>query len=122
MIVSLVPNHNQEEKAYRLDKFKLALYIMQIQHKQTDNKGVFFIQSDGEDILAELTYMKQGEDTMILEHTEVSEELKGQNIGYQLVSAAVEHARSHRMKVIPMCPFAGAIISKKPEFKDLLSD
>lgn len=81
---------------------------------------MFFIQPE-DDIMAELIYMKQGEDTMIIEHTEVSDELKGQNIGYQLVTAAVEHARSHGMKVVPMCAFASAVINKKPEFKDLLS-
>ena len=94
---------------------------MQIQHKQSDNRGMFFIASEEGDILAELIYLKQGEESIILEHTEVDEELKGQNIGYQLVSAAVEHARSHHLKVVPMCPFAAAVINKKPEFRDLLS-
>ena len=95
---------------------------MQIQHKQSEHRGLFFVRSEDDTVLAELNYMKQGEETMIIEHTEVSEELQGQNVGYQLVSAAVEHARSHHMKVIPMCPFASAIIKKKPEFQDLLTD
>jgi len=96
---------------------------MLIQHKHTDTKGLFFIPGDEEDdLLAELVYMKQEPSTMIIEHTEVDEELKGQNIGYQLVSAAVEYARSHNWKVIPMCPFARAVMNKKPEFKDVLAE
>jgi len=92
-----------------------------IQHKQTDNKGIFFVAGEEGEPLAELIYMKQGSDTMILEHTEVSDTLRGQNVGFQLVNAAIEHARSHYMKVIPMCPFAKAVIEKKPEFRDVLA-
>jgi predicted GNAT family acetyltransferase len=95
---------------------------MLIQHKQTDHRGLFFIEgeSDDEDMLAELIYRKQEPNTMIFEHTEVSDELKGQNVGYQLVHAAVEYARAHKMKIVPLCPFAKAVIDKKPEFQDVV--
>lgn len=97
---------------------------MVIQHKHADTRGVFFIPGEEEDggFLAELMYMKKEPDTMIIEHTEVDESLKGQNIGYQLVNMAIEYARQHNLKVIPMCPFAKAIIDKKPELRDVLAD
>ncbi len=95
---------------------------MLIQHKHADTRGVFFIPGEEDDLLAELIYMKQEPDIMIIEHTEVAEELKGQNVGYQLVHTAIEYARAHQLKVIPMCPFAKAIINKKPEFRDVLSE
>jgi predicted GNAT family acetyltransferase len=94
---------------------------MQIQHKQTENRGMFFIQPEGEEILAELIYQKHEGDKIILEHTQVDDELRGQNIGYQLVSAAVEYARTHHLKIEPVCTFAKAIIDKKPEFQDTLA-
>lgn len=92
---------------------------MLIQHKQAGNKGIFFIGQD-EEILAQLVYLDHDAETMIIEHTEVDEELKGQNVGFQLVNAAIEHARAHRQKVVPMCPFAKAVIDKKPELQDVL--
>ena len=92
---------------------------MLIQHKHTDSKGLFFVQVDG-NILAELVYTMPSSDKMILEHTEVSDELKGQNVGYQLVHTAVEYARSHDLKIIPLCPFANAVFRKKPEYADVL--
>ena len=95
---------------------------MQIHHKQTEHRGVFYVQPEGEEVLAEMIYMKQGNDTLIVEHTEIDEELKGQNIGYQLVNAMVDYARTHRLKIIPMCPFTKAVIDKKPEFRDVLAD
>ena len=92
---------------------------MLIHHTQRDSKGVFYV-GDGDSPIAELVYTKPAFDKMILEHTEVAEELKGQNIGYQLVEAAVEYARQHQFKILPLCPFANAVFKKKPEYQDVL--
>lgn len=92
---------------------------MLIQHKHTASKGLFFVQQDG-NILAEMVYTMPASDKMIIEHTEVSEELKGQNVGYQLVQTAVDYARTHRLKIIPLCPFANSVFKKKPEYADVL--
>ncbi len=84
---------------------------------------MFFIpgEEEGDDMLAELVYLKQEPSTMVIEHTEVADSLKGQNIGYQLVHTAVEYARTHQMKIIPLCSFARAVINKKPELQDVLA-
>ena len=92
---------------------------MQIQHKQSGNRGFFFVQPEGEEILAELTYLLH-DDQMVIDHTEVDEALKGQSVGYQLVNTAVEYARTHHLKVIPVCTFAKAVFDKKPEYADVL--
>ena len=92
---------------------------MLIQHKQAGAKGLFFVQLDG-NILAEMVYTMPSSDKMIIEHTEVGEELKGQNVGYQLVQTAVDYARTHQLKIIPLCPFANSVFKKKPEFADVL--
>lgn len=92
---------------------------MLIQHKQVGAKGLFFIQQDG-NILAEMVYTMPSADKMIIEHTEVGEEFKGQNAGYQLVKTAVEYARHHALKIIPLCPFANAVFKKKPDYADVL--
>lgn len=91
---------------------------MIIQHKQLESKGMFFVEVDG-NLLAEMTYTMPAIDKMIIEHTEVSDELRGQNAGYQLVQAAVAYARTHNIKIIPLCPFANAVFKKKPEFADV---
>jgi predicted GNAT family acetyltransferase len=91
---------------------------MLIQHKQ-GQRGMFYIENDGE-IQAEMTYSMTGADTMIIEHTEVGDALRGQNIGYQLVHTAVEFARHHNIKIIPICPFAKSVFDKKPDWADVL--
>ena len=94
---------------------------MLIHHTQKGSKGVFYVGED-EAPIAELVYTKPAFDKMILEHTEVAEELKGQNVGYQLVEAAVEYARLHQFKILPLCPFANAVFRKKPEYRDVFID
>ncbi|MBA2746436.1 MAG: N-acetyltransferase, partial [Flavisolibacter sp.] len=54
--------------------------------------------------------------------TEVDDELRGQNIGLQLVQAVVDYARSQKLKLIPLCSFAKSVIDKKPEFRDVLQE
>ncbi|HEX8314259.1 MAG TPA: GNAT family N-acetyltransferase [Flavisolibacter sp.] len=92
---------------------------MQIQHKDGKTRGMFFIEDEGE-VIAELVYGNGGENTIIIEHTEVDDRLRGQNIGYELVHRTVEYARSHGLKVSPVCPFAKAVFDKKPDFGDVL--
>ena len=92
---------------------------MLIQNKKVGSKGMFFIEDDG-NILAEMVYSMSSPTKMIIEHTEVSEELKGQNVGYELVHTAVEYARTHNIKIVPLCPFANAVFKRKPEYADVL--
>ena len=93
---------------------------MLIQHKQIGGKGMFYVGQDGA-ILAELVYAKPAANKMIIEHTEVDESLGGKGVGQQLVHTAVEYARSHDMKIVPLCSFARSIFNKKPEYGDVLA-
>ena len=92
---------------------------MLIQHKKVGTKGMFYVETDG-NILAEMVYTMPADNKMIIEHTEVSDELRGKNAGNQLVHMAVEYARTHSIKIIPLCPFANAVFKKKPEYADVL--
>jgi uncharacterized protein len=92
---------------------------MLIQHKQVGNKGMFFVAVNNH-ILGEMTYTMASAAKMIIEHTEVSDELKGKNIGQQLLHTAVEYARTNHIKIIPLCPFANSVFKKKPEYADVL--
>jgi predicted GNAT family acetyltransferase len=93
---------------------------MLIQQKQDGSKGSFYIEED-RITLAEMTYSMTGTDLMIIDHTEVSDALRGKNIGYQLVKTAVEFARKNNIKILPLCPFANSVFKKKKdEFADVL--
>jgi predicted GNAT family acetyltransferase len=94
---------------------------MIVQHKQREKGGMFYVQVDGE-ILARLTYMQPDGETLIAEHTEVDEEIRHENVGYKMVQTAVQYARNHHLKIVPMCPFVKAVFDKKPEYKDVLQE
>ncbi len=92
---------------------------MTVSHKKESGKGLFFIEADN-GVVAEMTYAMPFPDKMIIDHTNVDEELRGGQLGFQLVEAGVEYARAHHLKIIPLCTFAKAVIDKKPEFDDVL--
>lgn len=92
---------------------------MQIQHEQEGNRGAFFVEQDGRRV-AEMTYVKAGEDRIIIDHTEVGDELRGQSAGKQLVLAAVEMAREKKIRILPLCPFAKSVFDRTPEIRDVL--
>jgi predicted GNAT family acetyltransferase len=93
---------------------------MDIQHNDGNSKGSFFIEKDGE-ILAEITYSKAGNDKIIIDHTEVSDQLRGKNVGKVLVEHAIGYARENKIKVIPLCPFARSVIERDESLQDVLS-
>lgn len=93
---------------------------MLIQQKDNGRKGMFYVGEESEP-LAALVYSMAAPTKMVIEHTEVSDELRGKNVGYQLVHAAVEYARTNNIKIVPLCPFARSVFKKKPEFADVLS-
>lgn len=91
--------------------------------KQTDNKnkGAFYIEIDHIKV-AEMTYSHAKPNKIIIDHTEVSETLKGQGVGYKLIDAAVAYLRHNELKVIPLCPFAHAVFKKKKDqYNDVLA-
>lgn len=93
---------------------------MHIQHEQSASKGAFYVEENGTR-LAEMTYSKAGDTLIIIDHTEVSDALRGKGAGKQLVSAAVDHARKSNLKILPLCPFAKSVFEKVKEFQDVLS-
>jgi hypothetical protein len=67
-----------------------------------------------------MTYTWAGQDKIIIDHTEVSDKLKGKGAGKQMVMKAVEFAREHHLKIIPLCPFAKSVFEKTAEIRDVI--
>ena len=93
---------------------------MLIQNKQVGGKGLFYVGQDGA-ILAEMVYSMPSPNKMIIEHTEVDDSLGGKGVGLQLLNTAVEYARTHNVKIVPLCSFAKSMFDKKPELRDVLA-
>jgi len=94
---------------------------MEIQHQQTDPDGAFYIENENGDRIAELQYEYFGDNTLDIYHTQVADELQGQNIGKQLVEAAIDFARRKQLKIIPSCTFAKSVFAGESGYNDVLA-
>ena len=93
---------------------------MKINREEHGKKGAFFIEQDGEWV-AEMTYVKSGENIITIDHTEVDESLQDKGIGKDLVAEGVKYARENNLKIVATCPFAKKVIDETPEFQDVLA-
>ncbi|WP_047986054.1 GNAT family N-acetyltransferase [Ornithinibacillus californiensis] len=82
--------------------------MTEIKHGQ--NK--FFVGEDESNPSAEITYQKDPSGNLVVEHTFVSDELRGQGIAGQLVEKVINHARQEGIKLIPECTYAKKYIEK----------
>ncbi len=92
---------------------------MEIKFEESATKGSFFVEENGQR-LAIMSFSKAGDKTLIIDHTEVSDSLRGKNVGKQLVAAMVDHARKNNLNIIPLCPFTKSVIEKIKEYQDVL--
>lgn len=83
------------------------------------NTKAFYIGDRYEEALAKLEF-ENTDYGMILMHTEVSEQLKGQGVGRALVKYVVEIARNEKFKLKLKCEYATEEFEKHPEYQDVL--
>ncbi|OOM78157.1 hypothetical protein CLPUN_20160 [Clostridium puniceum] len=80
----------------------------------------FYLGDNSQNPKAEVTYVDYNEDTIIINHTFVSNELRGQNVGKKLIKRVVDFAREENKKVIPQCSFAEKEFIENKEYEDVL--
>lgn len=79
----------------------------------------FYVGDNEEEPLANMELVYNG-DEIIINHTFVSEQLRGQNVGRQLLEKVVSFAREKNKKIIPICPYAKAELNKNDHYLDVL--
>jgi uncharacterized protein len=92
---------------------------MKIEREDNGLKGKFVIL-DNDKVAAEMTYTWAGDTKFIIDHTEVDESFAGKGYGKKLVLAAVDFAREHGFKILPLCPFAKKVFVKDELLHDVI--
>lgn len=100
-----------------------------IQHKETEKNGVFeaWLQATEEGActepvqVGEMTYQRPTPERMIIDHTRVFEGFEGRGIARQMVLAAVDFARANSRRIIPVCSYAQAFLTRTDEYQDILA-
>jgi hypothetical protein len=68
---------------------------------------------------AEMTFRKDENGTITIDHTGVPPEYEGRGIAAKLVSKAVSDARDQGFKITPVCSYVVAQFRRHPEWADL---
>ncbi|WP_096270109.1 GNAT family N-acetyltransferase [Paucisalibacillus globulus] len=74
-------------------------------------QGKFFVGDEARP-KAEITYQKDSTGNLVVDHTYVSDELRGQGMAGQLVEKVVSFARQEEVKIVAECPYAQKYIEK----------
>lgn len=67
-----------------------------------------------------LDYVRE-DATMVIRHVGVDEALRGQGLAKRLVRAAVALAREEGLKIVPVCPYAQAVLRRDASVADVLA-
>src|SRR5580765_822510 len=87
--------------------------LMALDGSVTDNRAKSRFEFSVNDDTAYLVY-ERTDDALTLIHTEVPGTMRGLHVGDALVEAALEDARSARLRIVAVCPFARAYMRKHP--------
>jgi len=68
--------------------------------------------------LGEITW-EQVDGVMHMNHTYVSDQLRGQGVAKQLLDAAAEYARENSLKMNPICSYVVSVFEKSDEYDDI---
>ncbi len=117
----------------------------EIRHTENGESGIFTAWQDGTQV-GEMTYKRSGveytsmrkeidrweqtqeittteqtrKEQMVINHTQVFDGFEGQGIARQLVMAAVDFARKEGRKIMPVCSYAKAVLTRTDEYHDVL--
>lgn len=88
--------------------------------KLIEEERRFAMMTDENEEIGEMTWSNAGEQLIIIDHTFVAPQYRGQKLAEKLVAAGVEKARRDKQKIIPLCPFAKKEFDKKTDYADVL--
>ena len=81
----------------------------------------FYIGDDENNPIAQITYKDQDENTIIADHTYVSESLRGQGIAGKLFNELISFAEKENKKIVPECSYVKVKMERSPEYQHLIS-
>lgn len=82
----------------------------------------FYLGDDEENAFAYVTFKDKDDSTIIVDHTFVSDELRGQGIAGKLYKKIIDYAREENKKIIPECPYIKAKMEQNKADQDLLAE
>jgi uncharacterized protein len=89
-----------------------------ITHSEDGGGGSFWLEQEGRR-LAEMTYRRLGESHVLVDHTYVDPQLRGQGVARQLLDAMVAWARQSNTKLSATCSYVVVQFARDATLRDV---
>lgn len=86
------------------------------------NPGQHQFDLDIDGLRSVVEFVKSGDHTLTLTHTEVHPDLEGKGVGSYLVKSVFAYVEQNGLKIIPLCPFVSSYLQRHPEWYRIVSD
>ena len=90
-------------------------------HEEAGGRGGFYLRDVDGRTLGSITYYHDQPGTVVFDHTDVDESLRGQGRARQLLDAGVEWVRAEHLHITPECPYVKGQFRKDPSLADVLT-
>ncbi|MHB1204042.1 MAG: GNAT family N-acetyltransferase [Rhodospirillaceae bacterium] len=85
----------------------------------TDNAARSRFEHTEQGLTAFASYRRAG-DVVSIPHVEAPMALRGTGAAGRLMTEVAQHARTHKLKLVPLCSYAVAWFRRNPAFNDVL--
>jgi uncharacterized protein len=86
----------------------------------TEEDGRFVAKDEGGIEAGEVTFTRDGDEVLVVNHTGVDPDYRGQGIAEELIRHVAEKAKNEGLKIDPVCSYAKKQMERKPEYNELL--
>ncbi len=90
--------------------------------REGDNQKGEFVIYENDKRAGRMTYEKEQENQIIVEHTNVEEEFGGRGLAGKLMDKMVEYARENNLKINPSCSYVQHKFKKDEAIRDVLAE
>lgn len=91
---------------------------MEFQYTEIGNEEFAYQYIQDGEKLGEIAWTLLG-DVMVMDHTYVSDKLRGQGVAKKLLDTAAAYAREHGLKMEAVCSYVVAAFNKSNEYDDI---
>lgn len=94
---------------------------MMFQHNDDQKQGLFFLENQQGQRIAEISYVWSDESTIIANHTWVDDSLRGQGVAKKLLDVLVQFARDKQLKIVATCSYVEVMFKRDQSFADVVA-
>lgn len=85
-----------------------------------EGSNMFYLEKDGE-VIAKITYVPLDDERIDVNHTFVSDQLRGQGIAGKLMERVIQYAREEGKKIVPTCSYVKLRMERNEKYHDVLA-